>query len=424
MYSRFKCLIILAVLAFSTPALAEDNTAQADFDSLVSANVLFLEMDNLGLSGEGAEWLVERGAEAQYFMVGERHATADIPRFCALLFRDLVAEGYDVAALEFGPTEGVAVEAALRKKGLKNLRATITNDDGDAFVAFLDWHEEAVMTRDMIMAVPGPGPVLWGLDQAYVYSGPLYLDRLRSLAQTDAEKSAVATATAELAENPAWVASGEEQELLAMKSVFTVRADPTAMLILDHLMTSRKIYSPYMGGDAVTFAESGRMREDFMKRTFFQFAAAHRASTGKDPRVFLKFGGFHSAKASVTQGTVALGTFVDSYAIARGEETFALYVDCYGGLSRSTGSGDHPEQPCPNCFASGGGQNSSEEEAEMSEHPLGKMLAVDRPTLINLRALRPRIREWTFLDEISEELILSFDAYLALPNVQSASDLR
>lgn len=417
-------LIALVIILFSSPAFAENDTARSDFDSLVKANVFNLEMGEHGLSGEGADWLVKRGAEVQHFLLGERHATAEIPQFSAMLFRDLVAEGYDVAALEFGPVEGVAVEAALRNKGLKNLRAAITNDSGQVFVAFLDWQEEADMASDMIAAVSGSGPVLWGLDQAYVFSGPLYLERLRSLAQTDAEKEAVAAAVADLANNPDWVASGDEQKLYAMKQVFAVRGDISALAIFDQLLASKKIYSPYSGNAAVTFAESDRMREDLMKRTFFQFAEAHRARTGNDPRVFLKFGGFHSAKAWTTQGKVALGTFVDSYAIARGQETFALYVDCYGGLSRSTGGGDHPEQPCPNCFASGGGQNTGEAEVDLSDHPLGKFLAVDEPTLINLRALRPRIREWKFLDEISEELILSFDAYLALPNVHPATDIR
>src|SRR5207245_1282297 len=63
-----------------------------------------LALENGRLTGAGARFLLDASRDAQFFVIGESHYVAQIPRFAEALFSSLHSDrGYNYYAVEFGP---------------------------------------------------------------------------------------------------------------------------------------------------------------------------------------------------------------------------------------------------------------------------------------------------------------------------------
>ena len=153
--------------------------------------------------------------------------------------------------------------------------------------------------------------------------------------------------------------------------------------------------------------QANDMRENYIKRNFLAGYQAAEAAGGGRQKVFLKYGANHLFAGRSPTDVLSLGNFVINYAAMRGLGTFSIHVDCWGGNSSNPQTGS--ELPCNSYFL---GEDAG----------LAKFVFAERPTLINLKALRPHRRLLNAtLDDNSLELIWSFDAYLAFPNVTAAT---
>ncbi|MFB6098846.1 MAG: hypothetical protein ABEK84_07020, partial [Salinibacter sp.] len=370
-----------------------------------AAHTYTATLENGKLKGPGADWLVARGREVAHFLMAERHGTAEIPKVAASLYERLADHGYGPVALEIGPFAAEAATEALRKNGYPALKALVTRYESPP-IAFLNRREESKMAARMVEA----GATIWGVDYEFIFSLPMHLDALAEAAETDREREAVQNARQKMnekwggAKGPA-VAAAPPSALKELRAAFMPRGDEKALDRIDALLESNAIYAPYVR-DAGFFPVSDRRRENLMKEQLIDYVRAWETRRGEAPKVFHK--NAHVGKLAPKDRHVTFGAFVAEWMRAQGKDTFHVLADCHGGQIPKTGQG-------------GGGQCTAYLGGEKS--PFSGHLRKDAVTVIDLRPLR-RYFGADFLSEKLSRQLVSFDAYISIPDVQPSDPLN
>ncbi|MFB6248302.1 MAG: hypothetical protein ABEL97_07015 [Salinibacter sp.] len=407
MLRRTPAVFIVLALVPVRPAPAQqpDSAAMhAAFDSVVTAHTYTATLKNGQLTGPGADWLAARGREVDHFLMGERHGTTAIPQVAASLYERLADHGYGPVALEIGPYAAQATDRALRQGGYPALKALVTRHEAPV-IPFLSWKEESKMAARMAEA----GATIWGVDYEFLFSLPMHVDALADQAETSRERTAVQRIRTQMKES--WGGEGGKalaraapSALRALRAAFEPRGDEAALARIDAMLESNAIYAPYVRGTG-SFPVSNRRRETLMKEQLIDHVRTWEREHGEAPKVFHK--NAHVSKLAPADLHVPFGAFVAEWSRGRGQETFHVLADCNGGQIPKTGQGGGGE-----CTAYLGGDGS----------PLARHLRDDAITVIDLRPLR-RYFGADFLSEKLSRQIVSFDAYVAIPDVQPSEPL-
>ncbi|WP_263788154.1 hypothetical protein [Salinibacter grassmerensis] len=402
------CLSLFFLLVSTKPTAVhgqESDAAsiRAAFDSTVAANTYTATIEDRALKGPGADWLVARGREASHFLMSERHGTAETPVVAASLYERLSEYGYGPVALEIGPFAAQEVNETLGQNGYQALEGLITRFKSPP-IAFLDRKAESKMAARMAEA----GATIWGVDYEFAFSLPMHLDALADQAETNRERKAVQRARSKM--KGEWGGVGGRalvkatpSELQSLRSAFESRGDEVALARIDAMLESNAIYAPYVR-DAGNFAVSNRRREALMKEQLIRHVREWESAREEAPKVFHK--NAHIDKVAPIDLHVTFGAFVAEWSRGRGEETFHVLADCNGGQIPESGQDEGGK-----CNARLGGEDS----------PFTDHLREDKVVVIDLRPLR-RYFGASFLSSEDRRRIVSYDAYVAIPNV-SPSDL-
>ena len=303
------------------------------------------------LAGAGIDWLVDEAGRAHFFMLGEQHGTADIARVATALFRKLQPLGYEHAAIEVGPWSTPIMEELLREDG-EAYERYLTTEDRLLTFPFFFYKEEVEFGRTVIELSGTKSDALWGVDQEFVAGARPLLDLLDGWADTPQAKTAVKRARAQLKENPMLLGTGEDGIWVDMVEAFLGSKHPEALQLLDEILMSRRIYSPFVGrGGSVYLANEERER--YMKTNFNRHLEEAEARLGKTPRVFMKFGANHVFYGRSKTHVLSLGNFGARAGLgtqARGVQPGS--ADCIGGQTRDPRSGGTP--PCSSYLVKGG----------------------------------------------------------------------
>ena len=375
------------------------------FDSTVAAHTYTATIEDGEVTGAGADWLVARGQDANHFLMGERHGTAEIPMVAATLYERLADHGYGPVALEVGPFAAEAADEALREGGTPALKDLITRYEAPT-IPFLNRAEESEMAARMVEA----GATLWGVDYEFIYSLPMHLDALADEAETDRETEAVQSVREQMQETWGGAAApaigvAEPSAFRGLRRAFEPRGDEAALNRIDAMLESNAIYAPYVR-DEGNFPESNRRRETLMKEQLIDAVRAWEQDHGETPKVFHK--NAHVSKISPNDLHVTFGAFVAEWLRSQEKESFHVLADCNGGQIPETGQGGGGE-----CTPYVGGEDS----------PFDRHLHDDRITVIDLRPLR----QYFGADFLSDRLnrgLMSYDAYVAIPDVRPSELLN
>jgi len=396
---RFLTAVLLSS-AILGPTLA---SSEDELAALINDHIYEMSFADGRLSGPGADWLLQKAADAQFFMLGEQHATADIALLSTALYRQLNGLGYTHAAIEVGPWSTRIAEHMLRDGDA--FERYVTQDDQILTFPFLFFKEEVAFARTVIGLSESGSDVLWGVDQEFVAGARPLLDRLASLARTQTEKQAVADAKALAATNLMLLGRGDDADWQPLIDAFAESESVEARHLINDIVISRRIYAPFTGRGGSVYS-ANEERERYMKTWFLTHLERERGAGGKHPKVFLKFGANHVAYGHSPTHVITLGTFVNELAWTHGQRVFNVHLDCKGGLSRDPLSGE--ASPCESYFL---GPDSS----------LGAYLHDDRITLIDLASLRRTSKMWNGFDDKSKQLIWAYDAILVIPDTRAAT---
>lgn len=366
----------------------------------VSANTHRIAYTSEGVSGPGGDLLNTRAEAAGLVGFGEQHATGDIARFANAWFTDLDGFGFDHAILEVGPWSTQAAEA-LFLEGPNAFEIDASSRAGGMAFPFLFFQEEADLARDIVDRYEGVGPALWGVDQEFIAGGTILADRLGELASTEAQHAAVTDYRAGLAENPWMLGLADRSAFDDLSSAFT---EGEGHAIVEEMIRSNRIYAPFTGRGGSGYT-ANLEREQGMKHYFLHSWNEIEARNGDNPRVFLKFGGYHMMRGHSGTNVPSLANFIAEWSIAEGTNFYNIMVDCVGGEMTDPRSGETSH--CDSYFD--------------TTDTLFEGLAAHGPVVINLEALRPMASASRDMDANLRQLIFAFDAYVVLPDVAAAN---
>lgn len=411
---RAPLAAVLAALALAAPLAAQDSLA-----AVLRANAHAMRMEPDGtLSGPGAELLVTAGRDAQFFLVGEEHGVAEVPRVTGALFRALAPAGYRHLAIETG--DGLAAELN---------RRVLADTTGAAYTAFLrdhfpaapfyGWREDAAMLRAVIHAAGGRPDVLWGLDYDIV-ADRYALRRLRELAPTDRARAladsviAVADSSLRMAlstPNPGLLMmfGGPEGVYAPLRQAYAPAPGSEADRIIRLMEETRAINGYWERGQGY---QSNLARARFNKRQLMRYLDEATARDGQMPRVMMKFGFSHMVRGRGVTQVFDLGTLASELADVNGGHSF--------GVLMLPGAGSAQAVTDPRVF------RSMEVPVEVPAWAQPFYAAADpgQWTVIDLRPFRARIPRLGTLPDATLRVLYGFDAVVILSGSGPQHDIE
>lgn len=371
-----------------------------------------LEGDSL--VGPGARFLLGEARRASFFVVGEDHGVAEIPRLCAALFERMVPLGYRHLAIEASPTVARELEERARWEdpGLEAFAA-----EAGIRVPFYAWREERELLARVVRASPVDSGALWGLDQEYIAGTEMAFRRLYELAPDEAARELAArerkragygmAAARHGDHSKLWLPSADSADFARLRAAFAGRGE--ALRLIDDLRASSRVYRLFFDGERY---RSAALRERLLKRNF-----AHRwreaQEAGDEPtKVMVKFGGGHALRGrGLFTGVHGLGNFLSELAVSRGSRSFHLLVlGGEGSLTTEVGPGL--------AFRTSRGATTGARWLS----PVTRVLPGRGWAVFDLRPLRPLLAEGAAAaNPLLEQVIWGYDALAVLSGSTPAS---
>jgi hypothetical protein len=314
-----RILSILILLISGTAAVSQESGNEFVYPFTLTEG---------SIEGAGKDWLLNRGLDARFVMIGEVHGVADVAKFSQALY-DLTER--TALAIETDPWTAIQIEA-LAAEGIGAFESHYDRRSNQYRIPFYAWREEAELATHVVRKAAGIKPSLWGLDQAFVLSGKTLVDRLRPRVRRKATIAALDAFENKLAVRPALVGYADFSELEALYDELLKEKDVEAQDIAEAIKISNRIYAPFTRGEG-SILLGNRERENYMKKLLFTYFSASRKAVGLQ-RPMLKFGTNHVYRGITPTGVEGLGGFASALATARGEDALAISVFCGPGSKR------------------------------------------------------------------------------------------
>lgn len=135
-----KFALILAGLVLPTAVLVQAQKAPSFTEALLGSR-LAISVEDGKLAGPGGDAIRAATADAQFVLMGEDHAIAQIPQFDAAVCTDLAPRGFHRIELEISPSVAPTLERFARAQGGAAQFAGFDKRYPDA-IAFYTWREE------------------------------------------------------------------------------------------------------------------------------------------------------------------------------------------------------------------------------------------------------------------------------------------
>jgi hypothetical protein len=384
-------------------------------DKLVSSR-LELKIDGERMTGEGADLLRSALDGAQYVLIGEDHATSQIPAFTSAVCAILGPQGFHTMAVEAGPMAAAIVQRGIGRNDRREQIAASEKKYPDS-IAFFNLQEELDMVTNCARAAKGETFHLWGLDQEFMGSTGMTMARIL---ETRPQKDAAAAAQLILDENNAAAEkaakSGNPGELLMMSApdeeftrlseLLNKKGNADAQRLMRGLIVSQQIYKDNMAAPR----NSNRERALLMKQTFMQ--DYDRAAKGSRPKVLMKFGDWHLYKGFNPLQNNDIGNFVTELADGQGVKAVHIIIlPVKGTRLRFAGIG---RPYSPESF------KMLDDTDYKFMQPFVDSAGSEGWTVFDLRKLRDEATS----DLSLQRLVLGYDLLVLIPEATPATQIR
>jgi erythromycin esterase-like protein len=266
-------------------------------DKLVESR-LQVKIEGERMTGGGADLLRSALGGVQYVLIGEDHATSQIPAFTSALCSILGPQGFHTMAVEAGPMAAAIVQRGIGRDDRREQIAASEKKYPDS-IAFFNLQEELDMVTSCAQSAKDETFHLWGLDQEFMGSTGMTMARiLETHPQRDAAAAAqrildennVAAVKAAKSGNPGelLMMSAPDEEFTRLNQLLQKEGNTDGERLMRGLIESRQIYKDNVAAPSM----SNRERALLMKQTFMQDYNA--TAKGSWPKVLMKFGDWHS----------------------------------------------------------------------------------------------------------------------------------
>jgi hypothetical protein len=333
MFNR-RSLLAGAVLVSATapikgqPAPPQSAPAQ-NLRATASRTRKRLDFADGSFAGPAYEWLVERGRQAAFFVIGEEHGIAENPKLAAQLFGALVPSGYRRVAVEISPPIAAELDRVSAKGGIAALKDYF--GDASPNAVFFGMREEAEWLTVARAAVPREKLAIWGCDYE-VGADRRLIQMLETMPKPKAAKAALAALAAEstaswaqydVTRDPRFIFSfaGNPELVRAVRAAWP-NAQTEAEWIIDTLEETLEINRLWGAGKGW---ESNQRRAANLRWNFLRHWRPYQHKA-KPPKAMLKFGSNHMVRGLNDVGAMDLGSLLPELAEAHGSKSFHLMV--------------------------------------------------------------------------------------------------
>jgi hypothetical protein len=273
-------------------------------------------------------------------------------------------------------------------------------------VPFYNWLEEADFLRIALRYGPAGGPVLWGLDQAFMGAVYPWAKRIEESAHTPAARAEAARIAA-LAKDDVMglLAKVPPEDFEALRDALNGPGDDHARELAEQLALSMRIYSPFVLGIGSVYAANYE-RESLMKRHLLGYLRAAQKRNGEHPRVLFKFGANHLTRGLSPTNVPSLANFVFELAVVEGAQAFSVLLICGPGSYQADFMG-----------------NATSADAWFAERFGFLAPRLTRPglTLIDLRPWKDAAQAWNSIHAEAAPSLWAFDALVIVSDAGAAS---
>ncbi len=406
-------LILLVCFCSSTAPAQDPRFTEGLQDSRYD-----LHLENGMVSGSGADVLNDALSSAKYVLVGEDHGTKEVPLFVQAICNKLGPQGLTAYAVESGPLAASMVAATLGSPNRVKAEAAIQRQYPDS-IAFLNMREENDLAAHCRATARGKFE-LWGLDQEFMGSSGLILDRIlqthptppvesivRKLIQENAAASQKAMESRD--PNQLLMMTVPDAELEDARKAIMQGGSAEAKRLIEQLIQSHQIYVEDSKGMPV----SNRQRALLMK-TNLSYDLSHTDESIRAGKMLIKFGDWHLYKGRNVLQQLDLGNFLSEK--ADGEGASSLHVMVLGAKGGHLGYAGYGKPYAP--------QQSEliADENYKFMKPFIDGQEANGWTLYDLRKLRStRLGK---LDVDTERLIYGYDLLVVIPQVSSSTQIQ
>ncbi|HEY2093260.1 MAG TPA: hypothetical protein VGJ81_15365 [Thermoanaerobaculia bacterium] len=413
MNRRHLPVSVVVALCLSAGAAVADDTP---FIAALKANSAPMTLDHGKLSGPGAELLIREGTASQFFLIGEDHGGRESPQFAAAMWAALQPAGYRHIAVEAGPITAARLEALGSVDAIGKLSVQYP-----FALPFFNWREEA----EYLTGVTGSKKVahaVWGLDQEFVLSLSMHLDRLAQLATTPAAKEAVRRMAERNTAGDAKMRAEKNPTAVLMMTATPADFDQLAAAfpqtgeaayVIGELRESAAIYQAWTAGRNY---ENNLNRSLLMKRHFRTYYDEAVRGGETKPHVMMKFGMSHMMRGRSLVEVYDIGTMLPELAAMNGTKAFSTAVLYRQG---------HVNEYTP--FSKDDSARATEYDALKSRNvnldvtPFFDAAAGPQWTVIDLRAIRPLLGKKMPVDPGVARIIWAFDSVVIVPEVHPST---
>lgn len=406
------------IFLFLTCLIVQTGVYALQSDSVLIATLkksrMAMTFKNAELKGRGAEFLIEEARKSHFVLIGEDHGIAELPEFTTALFKALGPVGYSNYATEIGPVTARILTEQLQSKPVNEVfESTFAVHPWS--IPFFNWKEETEVLKVLKEQTQLKETNLWGLDQEFIISARLLLNRLVRIAPDDKagnvaksyyDKAMEGFQKAVKTKVPlVFLSSATPDDYKKLREAFSASAE--GIEILDELQESQEIYAKIMmRGEGF---QSNQQRADLMKKHFLSY---YNASSEADPKVIVKLGANHVFKGYNSLGAMDIGNFVNEFAAMKGQRSFHIYVGAHKGRQNAynllSQSLDDKQKAFDNSQKTNGARFFEAASGETSLFDLRPL----RTLLFNKRIknIHPDLRK----------LIYSYDAFLVIPEATAS----
>lgn len=403
-------LFMLIINGFQNAAAQQDVLSQDPLVEALQTNQRSIRLDKHSrFIGNGYDWLIEKGSESQFFMIGEEHGIAENPLLSAQLFESLQKRGYQHLAIEVSPPMASHINDVLRNGGLDGLKASYSFGTEPAFFGMA---EEAILLAKVQKISDAVQP-FWGLD--YEVSGDkVLIQKLNSMNPSGQAKRGVEAL--EQASNRAWQ---QYQDTQNPQYVFSFSGDVTlvdtirknwlsppapAREILQNLKETLVINKLWIEGKGY---RSNVRRAQLFRDNFLNYWREQPQS-----KIMLKLGASHLMRGLNSNNTYDLGSLVPEIAALNQTKSFSVLV--LPGQNSQVAVLDPTVWQYRSALAKDGYSNDLE--------LFYSQAAEEGFTLYDLTSLRSTVFKREYAEHLAiREVVSRFDALLIMTGSTAAS---
>lgn len=317
-------LLLLGVLMLASTLFGSEAATQ----TTVSLKTYSLEVNGTQMAGDGAAVLKDEISKAQFILYGEDHGFADSPIVLRGIAQTARPLGFTHLVIEVGPLSTAVLSEKLSHGGVPAIAEIV--HQAPMSIPFLSLKDDAELASDFLGKDAKGQPYLWGVDQEFIGSPALHLERLVAIAPDAAARSATQTlldkerdAAAQGAMDHFLMSSGKPADFDALAAAFKGQSE--AQTIIAEMRESAAIYQLWMSNHNY---ENNARRARLLASNFL---ARYHAAADTKPKVIFKMGVEHTRLGTSTVNTIDLGTLATEIAVTNNMRALRICFLPIGG---------------------------------------------------------------------------------------------